>query len=521
MPAPTADQTPAVPRLVAALRADLAGAGFTVGAVNDLLGEVAARALSRDQTLPAQRATDGRNDPPAVLLRLFGLALPTSVELVDRALPHVRAAGLVELGLAHGDGGTVTARCDLRPYADEGHDWWLLCDHGQSVRPGPLPADHVPGIGGASLTLASWTPRRPVGRALDVGTGSGIQALHLSTHAEQVVATDISERALAMARLTFALNDLAVDVRRGSLLEPVAGELFDLIVANPPFVITPRSAGLPSYTYRDAGLAGDAVVEQLVRQVGARLRPGGVAQLLGNWEVRRGAGWHERLREWLAGTGLDAWVVQREVQDVAEYAELWSRDGGTHPGDPAFRAGYGGWLDDLAARDVEAIGFGVVTVRRPPGPPRTPWLRLEEWTGTVTGPLGPTVAQTLAAGGALADAAARGARDALLLDTRWQVAADVTEVRYHRPGQEDPTVVMLTRGAGLGRQLQVDTAAAALVGVCDGTLTPRMALAAVADLLGRPAGAVVEEVLPVLVELVEQGFLTPAESGRQPDRSTG
>ena len=74
-------------------------------------------------------------------------------------------------------------------------------------------------------------------------------------------------------RFNADLNDLAIELRPGSLLDPVAGERFDLIVSNPPFVITPRSAGVPLYEYRDAGLVGDGAVEALVRRVGEHLEP--------------------------------------------------------------------------------------------------------------------------------------------------------------------------------------------------------------------------------------------------------
>ena len=74
----------------------------------------------------------------------------------------------------------MRAACDLRPYADEQHGWWLASDLTEAATSEPLPPDHVLGIGGASTTLASWTPRPPVGTALDLGTGCGVQALHLA-----------------------------------------------------------------------------------------------------------------------------------------------------------------------------------------------------------------------------------------------------------------------------------------------------------------------------------------------------
>ena len=135
----------------------------------------------------------------------------------------------------HGDG--LRAGVDLEPYGD---DWWVLADVPASARPGrPLHAEHVLGIGGATQTLIGATVRRPVGTALDLGTGSGVQALHLATHAGAVTATDLSERALRFAATTAALNGQDWELLRGDLVAPVAGRRFDLVVSNPPFVVGP------------------------------------------------------------------------------------------------------------------------------------------------------------------------------------------------------------------------------------------------------------------------------------------
>ncbi len=318
-----------------------------------------------------------------------------------------------------------------------GAAWWLASDQGASVTGAALDPEHVLGVGGASVTLAGLTVRDHRARALDLGTGSGIQALAAGRHCDAVVATDVSERALAFARFNAALAGADVDLRRGSLLEPVRGERFDLVVSNPPFVITPRglvaSAVLPAYEYRDAGRAGDALVAELVAGVGEVLAPGGVAQLLGNWEHRAGEDWTERVGSWLDASGLDGWVVQREVLDPAQYAELWLRDGGAvRAQDPAgWDAAVTGWLADFAARGVEGVGLGFVVLRRPAGGPGM--RRVEEQTGPVTGPLGDHVLAVLAAHDLLA-----GLDDDGLAGLRLVVAQDVTEERHLRPGRRRP-----------------------------------------------------------------------------------
>ncbi|MCH8613940.1 N5-glutamine methyltransferase family protein [Arsenicicoccus dermatophilus] len=520
------------PALVAALRADLGEVGYTVDAVTAALGPVASAALHREQSLPARRVTEdadrpGQVRPVELVVRAFTLGVPVRAAALDEALPRTGTAGLVALGLVEPvepatstepnelDASAespqpveradelVRARLDLRPYGDESHTWWVASDLGELALGHALPTDHVLGIGGASATLASWTPRRPVRRALDLGTGCGIQALHLADHADTIVATDLSARALDVARLNAALAGQTWDLRRGDLLEPVAGERFDLVVSNPPFVITPRGAGVPTYEYRDGGARGDDLVRRLVRGVGEHLEPGGIAHFLANWEITADRTWRDRWQGWLEGTGLDAWVVQREVQDPAEYAELWVRDGGTSSG-PDFERLYAAWLDDLASRGVTGIGFGVVTLQRPASA-RAPWMDLVEVTGPVGSPMGPTIDAGLRVRTWLAE---QPDRRAALLDTAWRLADDVTEERFGRPGAEDPAIIRVRQGGGLGRTVTAGTALAAYLSVADGSLTPHQALVAIAALLERDPDEVVAEVLAPLEALVTDGLLT-------------
>ncbi|WP_165362406.1 DUF7059 domain-containing protein [Promicromonospora panici] len=518
------------PALVVSLRDDLVSSAYDVDGVEDLLGPLAAAALHREQALPARRALAAAvagkppadHDPRATLAALFLLGAPVERSALDRALPGTGTAGAERLGLVAAQGTVdddeVRAVADLRPYSsvDAVGDarWWLASDLGELATGGRLATDHVLGAGGASLTLAQVTVRNPTGRVLDLGTGCGVQALHAARHAEGVVATDISRRALAFAEFNVALNARSgteVELRHGSMLEPVAGERFDLVVSNPPFVITPHAGAagravadaLGDYEYRDGGRAGDDLVRDLVLGVGGVLAPGGVAQLLGNWEHRRGEPWTERVGAWLDGAGLDGWIIQREVLDPAEYAETWIRDGGTTPDrEPdAWAAAYGAWLDDFASRDVEAVGFGIVTLRRPASGAPT-LRRLEEHTGSVRQPLGAHIARSLAGHDWLASR-----DDAHLAAAHLVTAADVTEERYLTPGEADPNVVILRQGDGLGRGVQASSPLAALVGACDGELTVGQIVGALASLFDVPVDALATELLPAVRGLVRDGFL--------------
>jgi methylase of polypeptide subunit release factors len=493
------------PDLVAALRTDLVAAPYTVDGLEAAWGRTAAEALGRDDAVPALLALDAAAPTPAGTLgRLFVLGGPASVEEVDAALPALGAAGAERLGLVRVADGRVAPIVDLRPYAvaDElgVSSWWIVSDQGEIALGHELPEEHVLGAGSASSTLAQILVPTGTGDVLDLGTGSGIQALHAVRTARRVVGTDVSRRALGFAALNAVLNGAELDLREGSLYDPVAGERFDRIVSNPPFVITPRETpDVPAYTYRDGGFRGDGLVEAVVRGAAAHLAPGGVAQLLGNWEVR---GDRQEARERVLGWAgpLDVWIVERDLLDPAQYAETWVRDGGAQPGTARYRSLVRAWLEDFAARGVTEIGAGYVTLRAPRG--TSALRRFEHLDGAVGSGIGGAIEAGLTAHD-LQSALTDGA----LADTVLEVAPDVTEHRHYWPGDADPTVIELRQGTGFARVRRVDTVTAAVVGASDGELSLGAIIDAVARLLDADAADTRAAVLPVVRELWFEGFL--------------
>ena len=538
----TAGNTPDAPRsdlpeLLQALAADLRRIGYTVDGVAGLLGEAAHAALARDQLIPALIATEAaaRSTPAtaalAAVVRLWLLAEPQETGTLDAALPGIRTEGLLELALVEPSGeDRVQAKVDLRPYGWEGTsgedtvsgggaELWVASDLAAHQRPGVLRHDHVLGIGQASTTLVQVTARRHVARALDLGTGCGIQTFHLLHHAEHVTATDISERALAFTRFNLLLNAAAlhldpaalearVSLRLGSLLEPVAGEEFELVVSNPPFVITPRGAGetaADQFTYRDGGLPGDEIVSSLVRDLPTVLAPGGTAQLLGNWEIPAGAAWAARPQSW-ASPDADAWFIQREQVSPEQYAETWLQDASEARDRRLYQASYAAYLDDFAARNVEGIGFGMIWLRRPAAGTRPVISRFEEITYPIEQPVGPHLGAAVERADWLAGHELSAAH---LL-----VADDVTEERHQRPGAEHPGVILLRQGAGLRRTNLLSTELAGFVSACDGELSVGQIIGALEALLGGyegyDSGAFREGLLGEVGNLVRDGFLLPA-----------
>jgi hypothetical protein len=483
------------------LRDALIAADFTYDAVAELLGPLAHAALARNETLPGRQRTRG-GSPLETLVRLFLLQTPVTRERAEAALPglldELSVQGLVEQSV-----GEVAARLDVRPYATEDTHLWVVSDltPGLDGMPQRIGADHVLGISPASTSLAQLTLRQPVGRALDLGTGCGVQALHLATHAEQIVATDVNQRALWVTRFNAALNDVAerIEVREGSFFEPVAGETFDLIATNPPFVISPATG--ERLVYRDSGLPGDRVVEDIVRAAPGLLNDGGWCQVLANWIIRADTPWDDRLEGWLSPE-VDALVVQREVLDPAAYVELWLKDAGHHPSTGAsdvdgYLRRYDTWLTWFEEQGIEAVGFGWINLHRSGA--EAPRRELVEWPYEVEQPIAPAI-------GSWGEAV----RAEVDLDSRLLVGSDVQQETLGAPGAEDPHHVVLRQQRGLRRARQADTVEAALVGACDGDLTVGQILDALAHLLDRDAGTTRATYLPLAQELVEQGFLAPA-----------
>ena len=496
--------------------------------------------------------------PTALLTALFMLGEPVPAAALDVALPRTgatgaRATGLVDTPDAQG---LVRPLVDLRPHEavdDVGEvRWWVASDVGELVTGRELAPDHVLGIGRAGLTLAGLTPRRPVGRALDLGCGCGIQTLYLLRHCEQVVATDVSARALAFTSFNAALAGVGperLDLRQGSFLEPLAGERFDLIATNPPFVITPpavRQAGLPLMEYRDAGAP---VLPVLVPGLAGLLRGGGTLVMLGNWEHHAGQDWRERVSTWLP-QDVDAWVVQRDLQDPVQYATTWLRDGGMTPERDltGFEAALGAWVEDFEARGVKGVGLGYLVLHRPappgragapgaaaaPVPPglggsaaagaagsasgatgapgstlaskppgrRRPWRVLEEVGTRGSGALGSHVAEVIEVRDRLASM-----DDADVARLRPLTAPDVTEERYLTPGEAEPRLILLRQGGGLGRVVQAGTAMAALAGVADGELSVGQVAEAVAALTGADPQEVRTRMVADARELLGYGML--------------
>lgn len=161
----------------------------------------------------------------------------------------------------------------------------------------------VMAVGGSTqLLAAACYPQSDIARALDLGCGSGTLALLMSAACREVVASDVNPRALQLARFNAALNGITnVQWRLGHLFEPVAGERFDLIVSQPPFL--PRAQGAPNVLYLHGGARGDELVLELLSKAPQHLAQQGTSIVLSDFPLMAEP-LHQRLRATVPEGGL-------------------------------------------------------------------------------------------------------------------------------------------------------------------------------------------------------------------------
>jgi hypothetical protein len=221
----------------------------------------------------------------------------------------------------------------------------------------PLPSNIVVGPGGASRTLLHLVPRVQVASAWDLGCGSGVQAVALATHCDEVFATDVDENALRYTHASALENDLQnITVAAGSMFEPALNKRFDLVVSNPPFVI----GQVTDLVHRESPLPADGLAKHFLENISDFLNPGGISVVLLSWLETSNESWEERIAAWLPND-CDVWVALRDSQLPEQYVETWLQDAGLSENKSLKQE----WLQRLAGWSTQAVAFGWVVVRKP------------------------------------------------------------------------------------------------------------------------------------------------------------
>ena len=304
-------------------------------------------------------------NPLGYAMRMFLFEDPVTTDEARAALGDL-TSDLHALGLLEArDGGVVSPL--VLGIAD---DLYLLSD---ALHRGD---DAVMGLGETTIALARAAfPRGRVARALDLGCGAGTCALLLACAAASVVGTDLNPRAVTLARANAAINGVAnVEFREGDRFDPVRGEAFDLIVAQPPYVPRPDGAARASALY--GGPVGDELALSMLAAAPAHLTEGGRAVFIVEWPEHGDAPLEQRLRA-AVGPGVDLLILRAPPTDLGAHAVAYAS--GFHPRlGAAFEADAIARLEHLERAGIrELTPTLVVLQRRGDAPGRTSVVSIE------------------------------------------------------------------------------------------------------------------------------------------------
>ena len=434
-------------------------------------------------------------------IRLFLMAIPVPAAAARGALGRVPLEAWLDAGLLmpRGGGAEVAATVRLVPYANLLFASDLNPRSADEVR-----TDYVMGVGAATITLANATIRRPSRSTLDLGSGCGTLSLLAAPHSGRVVALDRNGRAVEFARFNAHLNGVSnISHVEGNLFDPVQGREFDLIVTNPPFVISPESR----YLFRDSGMRGDEICRTIIRQAPAHLAEGGFCQMLCNWAHIEGEDWKDHLAGWFEASGCDAWVVRSETQDAATYADVWLRQTEKHELEKSPRI-FDDWMGYYKRNGIEAVSAGLISLRKSSGRPN--WVRIEDAPSKMVGPIGEDIARGFGLRTFLETAG-----DEALLACRLRLDGQVRLEQHYEAAPDGWRVLesSVYRAAGFAHRGKADPYIAKLMSRCTGERTTRELVDDLARELGRTSAEVTPPVLGVMRQLMEQGFLVLADPG--------
>jgi methylase of polypeptide subunit release factors len=483
---------------IADVRGLLATADYSTGGIAGLGIDLGMGVRAPD--IPLLRRAVEHREPLSTLVRLFVLGEVVDDGTLQRVVGAAAARALTNAGLTRVIGRRIEPAVRLTPWRG------LLFAHDPDPQ-GDLWPEHVSGPTPAADALIRLVTTNG-GDGLDLGTGAGLFAAVLAAGQSRVVATDVNPAALRLAAVNRLLNDLpTIEIRAGSLFEPVADDTFDLIVSNPPFVISPETELL----FRHSSFGRDEVSRTVVREAAAHLREGGMAYILVNWVQPPDAGWLEVLGSWIDDSSCDAVCFLHGVEDPLGYTARWTAREQQLMPDRHGRT-VDRWLAHLRHERIEAIGSGAVVLRRRTG---ENWIHGLQLAGDGRGDAGPQVqaiirGQDLIAG--VLDAPDRGAASDIILGSVLRMSGGhrVTQSLLSRDGEYVSEPAMLTADEGLALPVEVPNDLVAALLRLDGTQSGLEIARDIAAAGDGDVDASNARVAAFLRALLDRGFVEPA-----------
>jgi carbamoyltransferase len=246
------------------------------------------------------------------LIRLFLLRVKLPETRIRDIFEDACFNALEQFGILTRHGGQWASRVQIFCT----NDLYIATDHRYMIYPeDALQEDPVMYIGTDSTGLTHVAPRSACDKLLDLCTGSGVQALTASRYAHLVVGIDINPRAIRFARFNAQLNGIRnVCFLQGDLYNPVAGQKFDIILANPPYVPSPTTA----LKFRDGGVRGENILARIIGGAAYALRPKGKLHIVTDLvDVNT---YEAKLEAWWRGGPAHKFVLKTADRNDSQYS---------------------------------------------------------------------------------------------------------------------------------------------------------------------------------------------------------
>ncbi len=425
-----------------------------------------------------------------VLLRLLLFTVEVNKTLVEELIPAEILAPLRECGVLSVNGDQIRPEVMLTPLAN----FWFAAD--------PMTCIHEPEVvlwaNQTTRIVDLFSIRAQVGATLDLGSGCGVLSVMAAGHSGTVVATDLNPRAEAFTRFNASLNGVSnIECFTGDTYETVKGRAFDLILANPPFFVTPTSSQL----FCENSMALDGYCRRVVREGAPMLTEGGYMMMTLEWVQQKGQPWQERLAEWLDGAGCDAWILRAYTRDPGAYAQERLKNEMLEDA-ASTRRKFENWAAYYREQNVEQICGGMMILRRRSG---ESWLRVEDLTIDVSEPVGDLVERVFANQTILS--AHPSDEELIALRPRLGPECRLDQKLRQAGGKWEPASLDLSMTRGLPGLLSVEWPVVQFLAYCDGSRTLGELIAGIVATVRAPEAAVRSQCCAVVRKLAERRFL--------------
>ncbi|MEO0533163.1 MAG: carbamoyltransferase C-terminal domain-containing protein [Cyanobacteria bacterium P01_A01_bin.123] len=292
------------------------------------------------------------------LIRLFLLRVALPQERLNALLGDQLVELLIQLGVFICRADQWASRIDLfcveGLYIATDHRYMLLAEDAITENP-------VMYVGADSQGLVYTAPRYQAKQVLDLCCGGGIQGLVASRYAQQVTSVDINPRAIRFARFNAQLNDIRnIQFCQGSLYEPIADQQFDTILANPPFVPSPKQ----NLGFRDGGTTGEEILAAIIRGSAAHLNSEGCVFIVTDLvDIKT---YETKLAQWWGGGPADQLVLCTADRDDILFSVPHSHAPFAQTLE-AYNSELEQWLDNFHQAGLRAVNFGYILISQQPG----------------------------------------------------------------------------------------------------------------------------------------------------------